>query len=76
MFVTISYVPHTSRNQLSFVRIFKFSKSDSNVFYDMLCSTYKRSTYVTLPRQALPVSAVNSADLCFLAMSVYTSARL
>ena len=78
MFVTIRYVPRTSGNQPLFARIFKLSKSNSNVCYDTLRSTYKWKWDFKLRKfmQVPPVSAVNSADFSFRAMSVYTSARL
>ena len=73
-----SDVPHTSGNWLFLMRMFKPSKSDLNVCYDTLRSTYRWKWEFKLREfmQVLPVSAVSSADVCFLAMSVYTSARL
>ena len=78
MFVTIGYASGASEDWPLFARIFKFSKSNSNVCYDTLRSTYKWKWDFNFRKftQVLPVSAVNSADLHFRAMSVYTSARL
>ena len=78
MFVTISYVPCTGENRSLFVCIFKLSLSDSNNCYDTLRSTFKWKYAFKLRKfmQAPPVSAINSADLCFHATSVYTSTQL
>ena len=75
MFIGISYVPHTSRNQPLNMHIFKLSKSDSNVCYNTFYSTYKWKSDFKLRKfmQVPSVSAVNSADLCLQATSAYTS---
>ena len=75
MFVTISYVPRTRGNRPLFAHIFKLSKSDLNVCYYTLRSTYKWKWEFKLRKfmQVLPVHAVNSADFCFHAISAYDS---